>query len=32
MNIAYDPFDNAPADVYGLYEQLRAHAPVHWAP
>ena len=32
MDIAYDPFDNAPADVYGLYEQLREHAPVHWAP
>ena len=32
MNIAYDPFDNAPADVYGLYDQLREHAPVHWAP
>ena len=32
MNIAYDPFDNAPADVYGLYEQLRDDAPVHWAP
>lgn len=32
MDIAYDPFDNAPADVYGLYERLREHAPVHWAP
>ena len=31
MDIAYDPFDNAPADVYGLYEELREHAPVHWA-
>ena len=26
MDIAYDPFDNAPADVYGLYEQLRDDA------
>jgi cytochrome P450 len=32
VDIAYDPFDNAPADVYGLYDQLRQHAPVHWAP
>jgi cytochrome P450 len=32
MTFAYDPFDNAPADVYGLYDQLREHAPVHWAP
>ena len=32
MDIAYDPFDAAPADVYGLYERLRAHAPVYWAP
>ena len=31
MDIAYDPFDNAPADVYGVYEQLRDDAPVHWA-
>jgi cytochrome P450 len=32
VHITYDPFDNAPADVYGLYDQLREHAPVHWAP
>ena len=32
MDIDYDPFDIAPADVYGLYEQLRAHSPIHWAP
>jgi cytochrome P450 len=32
VTIAYDPFDNAPADVYGLYDRLREHAPVHWAP
>ncbi|HVV35138.1 MAG TPA: cytochrome P450 [Acidimicrobiales bacterium] len=32
MTIAYDPFDNAPADVYALYDKLRADDPVHWAP
>jgi cytochrome P450 len=31
VDIAYDPFDSAPADVYGLYEQLREHDPVHWS-
>jgi cytochrome P450 len=29
--IAYDPFDNAPADLYALYGELRDDAPVHWA-
>jgi cytochrome P450 len=31
LDIAYDPFETPPEDVYGRYEQLREHAPVHWS-
>ena len=31
MTIDYDPFETSGADLYSVYERLRADAPVHWA-